>query len=65
MPALDLITPAEAAAMFGVDRKTIGRWGDSGRLRVYRTLGGHRRYVRDEVAALALEHQQPREEEGS
>lgn len=63
MPALDLITPAEAAAMFGVDRKTIGRWADAGRLRAYRTLGGHRRYVRAEVAALALENHQPREEE--
>lgn len=48
-----LMTPAEVAAVFAVDPKTVARWSKAGRLTVQRTLGGHRRYLRDEVMALA------------
>lgn len=47
-----LLTPGEAAAMFRVDAKTVGRWADAGRLTFVRTLGGHRRYRRDEIEKL-------------
>lgn len=47
-----LLTPAEVAAMFRVDPKTITRWAEAGRLTSIRTLGGHRRYVYSEVARL-------------
>jgi excisionase family DNA binding protein len=39
-----LLTPAEVAALFRVDPKTVTRWARAGRIRCIRTLGGHRRY---------------------
>ena len=33
-----------ASEMLGADDSTIRRWADSGRLRAYRTPGGHRRF---------------------
>jgi excisionase family DNA binding protein len=47
-----LLTPAEVAAMFRVDPKTVTRWAKSGKLTSIRTLGGHRRYREAEVKAL-------------
>ncbi|MCV2395272.1 BldC family transcriptional regulator [Actinotalea sp. M2MS4P-6] len=48
----NLLTPAEVAAMFRVDPKTVTRWAKSGKLSSIRTLGGHRRYLESEVRAL-------------
>lgn len=48
----DLLTPAEVAALFRVDPKTVTRWAKTGKLSSIRTIGGHRRYHRDEVVAL-------------
>jgi excisionase family DNA binding protein len=47
-----LLTPAEVAAMFRVDPKTVTRWAVAGKLTWIRTLGGHRRYREAEVRAL-------------
>ena len=47
-----LLTPAEVAAMFRVDPKTVTRWAKAGKLARIRTLGGHRRYRASEVEAL-------------
>lgn len=47
-----LLTPAEVAAMFKVDPKTVVRWANDGKLTSIRTLGGHRRYKESEVKAL-------------
>lgn len=47
-----LLTPAEVAAMFRVDPKTVTRWAQSGKLHAIRTLGGHRRYSEAEVRGL-------------
>jgi excisionase family DNA binding protein len=47
-----LLTPAEVAAMFRVDPKTVTRWAKAGKLSSIRTLGGHRRYRESEVRAL-------------
>lgn len=47
-----LLTPAEVAARFRVDPKTVTRWANAGKLSSVRTLGGHRRYRRDEVEEL-------------
>ncbi|MFC3689527.1 BldC family transcriptional regulator [Aquipuribacter hungaricus] len=47
-----LLTPAEVAAMFRVDPKTVTRWAKAGKLSSIRTLGGHRRYRASEVTAL-------------
>ena len=47
-----LLTPAEVAAMFRVDPKTVTRWAKAGKLSAIRTLGGHRRYRLADVRAL-------------
>jgi excisionase family DNA binding protein len=47
-----LITPAEVAALFRVDPKTVTRWAKAGKLTAIRTLGGHRRYRLSEVQGL-------------
>lgn len=44
-----LLTPAEVAALFRVDPKTVTRWAKAGKLSAIRTLGGHRRYRESEV----------------
>ena len=48
----NLLTPAEVAALFRVDPKTVTRWAKAGKLTSIRTLGGHRRYKESEVRAL-------------
>ncbi|QVQ51233.1 helix-turn-helix domain-containing protein [Spiractinospora alimapuensis] len=48
----NLMTPAEVAARFRVDPKTVTRWANQGRLTSIRTLGGHRRYRETEINAL-------------
>jgi excisionase family DNA binding protein len=45
----ELLTPAEVAAMFRVNPKTVTRWARSGKLSAIRTLGGHRRFRASEV----------------
>ena len=47
-----LLTPAEVAALFRVDPKTVTRWAKAGKLTSIRTLGGHRRYREAEVRQL-------------
>jgi excisionase family DNA binding protein len=39
------VTLGRACAILGVDESTLRRWADSGRLQVYRTPGGHRRFA--------------------
>ena len=46
------VRPAEVAALFRVDPKTVTRWAKAGKLTSIRTLGGHRRYREAEVRAL-------------
>jgi excisionase family DNA binding protein len=50
-----LLTPAEVAAMFRVDPKTVTRWAKAGKLSSIRTLGGHRRYRETEIKDLLTE----------
>jgi excisionase family DNA binding protein len=47
-----LLTPADVAALFNVDPKTVTRWAKAGKLKCIRTPGGHRRYRTSEVMAL-------------
>ncbi len=47
-----LLTPAEVAALFRVDPKTVTRWAKAGKLSAIRTLGGHRRFHAADVRAL-------------
>ena len=47
-----LLTPAEVAVLFRVDPKTVTRWAQQGKIDSVRTLGGHRRYRRDQIEEL-------------
>lgn len=58
-----LLTPAEVAAMFRVDPKTVTRWAKAGKLTSIRTLGGHRRYRESEVKQLLDEIPEQRRDE--
>jgi excisionase family DNA binding protein len=44
-----LLTPAEVAALFRVNPKTVTRWARAGKITAIRTLGGHRRFRASEV----------------
>lgn len=57
-----LLTPAEVAAMFRVDPKTVTRWAKAGKLSSIRTLGGHRRYRESEVRELLSGVSSPQQE---
>lgn len=47
-----LLTASEVADLFRVSSKTVGRWGRSGALPLYRTIGGHHRYRLCDVRAF-------------
>jgi excisionase family DNA binding protein len=47
-----LLTPAEVAALFRVDPKTVTRWAKAGKISSIRTLGGHRRFRENEIRDL-------------
>jgi excisionase family DNA binding protein len=57
----ELLTPAEVAALFRVDPKTVTRWAKAGKLTSIRTLGGHRRYRAAEVRSLLGDIPLPRD----
>jgi len=42
----------EAASWLGVDEATLRHWADTGRIRTFRTPGGHRRFLEDDLRAL-------------
>ncbi|WP_431728613.1 BldC family transcriptional regulator [Verrucosispora sp. TAA-831] len=52
LPDDPLMTPAEVAAQFRVDTKTVARWAKAGLIRAVRTPGGHRRYRVSDVTRL-------------
>ncbi len=47
------LTPGQAARILGVSPKTVNRWADDGRIPCAITLGGHRRFRPDAIAAVA------------
>jgi excisionase family DNA binding protein len=49
----DYLRAAEAAALLHVSPKTISRWAKEGRVPHIVTLGGHRRFPRRAIEALA------------
>ncbi len=44
-----------ACAFLGVDQSTLRRWSDAGKVPVFRTPGGHRRYAEADLRALVGE----------
>jgi excisionase family DNA binding protein len=48
-----LMTSGEVAAVFRVNRKTVARWAQDGKIvTCFRTPGGHRRFREADVRAL-------------
>ncbi|MHB8669384.1 MAG: MerR family transcriptional regulator [Acidimicrobiales bacterium] len=50
---LPYLKAGEAAALLHVSPKTISRWAKEGRIPHVVTLGGHRRFSRDQIEELA------------
>ncbi len=46
------LTLGEAARLLGVDETTLRAWADAGKLKVFRTPGGHRRFNTVDLRAL-------------
>ena len=44
---------AEVSRLLGMSANTVRRWTDAGRIPAHRSPGGHRRYLLDEILALA------------
>jgi excisionase family DNA binding protein len=55
----NLLSAGDVATLFRVDPKTVTRWANEGWLACTRTLGGHRRYSRDEVDAIIATGRRP------
>ena len=49
----EYLTPGEVARMLHVSPKTVNRWAHEGRIACIVTLGGHRRFQRQEVERIA------------
>ena len=47
------LTPGQVARLLGVSPKTVYRWATAGRIPCIVTLGGHRRFRVDDIAAVA------------
>ena len=48
----DWLSLGDACRLLDVSDTTLRQWADAGHLRVYRTPGGHRRFLRQDVEAL-------------
>ena len=48
----DWLTLGEASRVLGVDPDTLRRWADNGKVDVFTTPGGHRRFLRASIDAM-------------
>jgi len=46
----------DACRLLDVSKATLRLWADGGHLRIYRTPGGHRRFLREDVVAITDGH---------
>lgn len=49
-----------ACKILGVDQSTLRRWSDGGKIPVFRTPGGHRRYSEEDLRSFMQGEQRPR-----
>lgn len=54
-----VLSPKEVAAAVGVSESSLKRWADDGRIRVHRTVGGHRRISLQEAVRFARQENLP------
>ena len=52
-PQPEYLTPGQVARMLHVSPKTVNRWANEGRIPCLVTLGGHRRFNREEIERVA------------
>lgn len=50
----DLLPIGEAARLLGVSVGTVRRWEAEGKIAAHRTLGGQRRFVRDDINKIRV-----------
>lgn len=53
------LTLGEASRMLGVDPDTLRRWADNGKVDVFHTPGGHRRFLRTSIEGLLPRPRRP------
>jgi excisionase family DNA binding protein len=51
---MNWLTLGAASGLLGVSESTIRRWADAGEIRSYRTNGGHRRVLEDDLKQLIV-----------
>lgn len=49
---VEYLTPGQAARILHVSPKTVDRWADQGLIACVVTLGGHRRFAPEAIAAV-------------
>ncbi|HEV8338726.1 MAG TPA: helix-turn-helix domain-containing protein [bacterium] len=54
------IALGEASRLLGVNASTLRLWADAGRVKTFRTPGGHRRFVRTDLEGLLQRGRAPR-----
>ena len=52
------LTVGEAAKFIGVSEPTLRKWTDAGKIAVFRTPGGHRRYLRTELEQFKVSREE-------
>ncbi len=55
-PVQNWLTLGSASELLGVSESTIRRWADAGDVRSYRTRGGHRRILEEDLRQLVTAH---------
>ena len=55
-PVQRWLTLGQASRMLGVDESTLRRWTDGGKIRFFRTPGGHRRFSEADLEAIIAGH---------
>ena len=59
-----LLSPAEVAAQFRCDPRSVTRWAKAGKIAYIRTPGGHRKYRQSEVDRLLAKGYVPASRKG-
>jgi len=54
------LTLGQASRVLGVDASTLRAWADAGRVKAFRTPGGHRRFAREDLQVLLQRSRAPR-----